>query len=52
LLAQGLNLAQTAEFQLENGLLEKSFADLGSNLTLNFGKLFVGMEEPEAAGIA
>jgi hypothetical protein len=28
------------------------FADLGSNLTLNFGKLFVVMEEPQARAAA
>ena len=34
---------ETAKFEFENGSPEKKgiFADLGSNLTLNFGKLFV-----------
>jgi hypothetical protein len=40
--------AQTAKCEFENGSPEKKkeiFADLGSNLILNFGKLFVVMEE-------
>jgi len=39
---------------LRTGHLKKKeiFADLGSNLTLNFGKLFVVMEEQQLVGIA
>lgn len=44
-----LNFTQTAKYEFENGLPEKKkeiFAELGSNLSLNFGKLKVEMEKP------